>query len=353
MPIVIRDADPKRDRKVMMDCLLRNRARYEDNDNFQTRFDWAYSRNPHGEGRAWLALDDSNDRVVGFTSAFPRRVFVNGEMMIGWNCADFSIDQDYRTLGVAMKLRRAAKECVDKGEFQFLFAHPNDRMRVVHEKVGHLPIGKMERYAALLRFDNKLHDQIGNKLAANALALLANPVLHFTTPGRSRAAQCSFSLVAEKRFGDEYERVFEAAKARHQVIVARDAEYLTWRFLENPLYRTRSLRMHCGNELKGYVLFYETKGTAHVADLLVAGNNEDMRALMSGLIYHLRKAGLGTISLRLHNDNPVLAQALQLGFKHRADATSTVIAYAKPSSSFAPTILDGKHWFMTVGDRDI
>lgn len=353
MPIVIRDADPKRDRKVMMDCLLRNRARYEDNDNFQTRFDWAYARNPHGEGRAWLAVDDSNGRVVGFTSAFPRRVSVKGEEMIGWNCADFSIDQDYRTLGVAMKLRRAAKDCVDKGEFQFLFAHPNDRMRVVHEKVGHQPIGKMERYAALLRFDNKLQDKLGNKLAANALAFFANPVLHFTTPGRSRSAQCAFSLVDEKRFGEEYERVFEQAKSQHKVIVARDAEYLTWRFLENPLYRTRSLRMHCGNALKGYVLFYETKSTAHVADLLVAGDEADMRALMSGLIYHLRKAGVGTISLRLHNDNPVLAQALQLGFKHRSDATSTVIAYAKPSSSYAATILDGKNWFMTVGDRDI
>lgn len=353
MPIVIRDADPKRDRKVMMDCLLRNRTRYENDDSFHVRFDWAYSRNPHGDGRAWLAIDDSNGRVVGFTSAFPRRVLVNGEEMIGWNCADFSIDQDYRTLGVAMKLRRAAKECVDKGEFQFLFAHPNDRMRVVHEKVGHQPIGKMERYAALLRFENKLQDKLGNKLAANALALFANPVLHFTTRGRGRSAQCAFSVVDEKRFGEEYERVFEQAKSQHKVIVVRDAEYLTWRFLENPLYRTRSLRLHCGNELKGYVLFYENKGTAHVADLLVAGDEADMRALMSGLIYHLRKAGVGTISLRLHNDNPVLAQALQLGFKHRPDATSTVIAYAKQSSPYAATILDGKNWFMTVGDRDI
>lgn len=353
MAIVIRDAELKRDRQVMMDCLLRNRQRYEKNDTFEQRFDWAYSGNPYGEGRAWLAVDEAANKVIGFTSAFPRRMFVNGECMIGWNCADFSIDKEYRTLGAAMKLRRAAKECVDRGEFAFLYAHPNDRMRVVHEKVGHHAIGKMVRYAALLRLDQTLGAKLGNNPVAKVSAALANPLLRLMAPSRSGLDKFQFSLVQEQRFGEEYDRLFEKVKHQHSVIGSRDTEYLNWRFLRNPLYRAKSLRMQQDGELKGYVLYYEGNGIARVADAIVEGKSEEMGILLAGLIHHLRKDGISSISLRLHSMNPLLAQAQQLGFRYRDDATSTVIAYASSTSPFAPVVLEGKNWFMTVGDRDI
>jgi GNAT superfamily N-acetyltransferase len=353
MSIVIREADPKADRQAMMDCLLRNRTRYEENEVFVARFDWAYRDNPHGQGKVWLALDQGKDQVVGFTSAFPRRVVVDGKFFLGWNCADFSIDQAYRTLGVAMKLRRAAKDCVDRGEFDFLFAHPNDRMRAVHEKVGHQPIGKMVRYAALLRLENKLETLVGSKIAAQALAAVGNPLLHFMTPGRSRTGPYDFTLVEEKNFGAEYDRLFEKVLRQHRVIAQRDAGYLTWRFLRNPLYRTTSFRMQAGAELKGYVLFHEAKGVAHVMELLVEGQQEEMLLLVRALMHHLRKVRVNAISLRLHDLNPMLAIAQQLGFRYRDDATSTVISYANSSQPHAATVLDGRNWFMTVGDRDI
>jgi hypothetical protein len=353
MPIIIREADPQTDRQAMQDCLRRNRTRYEEDEIFEARFDWAYRDNPHGPGKAWLAIDQNKNQVVGFTSAFPRKVRVNDQLLTGWNCADFSIDQEYRTLGVAMKLRRAAKDCVDRGEFDFLFAHPNQRMLAVHEKVGHQAIGKMVRYAALLRLENKLETLTGNKLAANALAALGNPILHLVTPGRARTGQYDFFVKEETSFGAEYDRLFELASARHRVIVQRDSGYLTWRFLQNPLYRTHSLRMQRGHELHGYALFYEAQGAAHVMELLVEGQQAEMQVLLRALIHHLRKAGLSSVSLRLHDLNPWLEPAQHLGFRYREDATSTVMAYARVSSSYAATILEGKKWFMTVGDRDI
>ncbi|MDZ7265878.1 MAG: GNAT family N-acetyltransferase [candidate division KSB1 bacterium] len=353
MSIIIREADLQRDRQAMMACLLRNRERYEANETFVRRFDWAYHDNPHGAGKIWLAVETAGERVIGFTSAFPRKVIVNGETLTGWNCADFSIDKEYRTLGVAIKLRRAAKDCVDRGEFAFLYAHPNDRMRVVHEKVGHHAIGKMVRYAALLRLDRLSSLVLGNNMLARVLAGLVNPFLRLLTRGHTGDGTCRFRLLQEERFGPEYDRLFERVKLQHSVIASRDTAYLNWRFLDNPLHRAKSFRMEDGGELKGYVLYFEGRGVAHVADLLVDGRSEEMRLLLAGLIHHLRKAGFSTISLRLHNMNPVLAQAQQLGFRYRNDATSTVIAYAAPASPYASVLLEGKNWFMTVGDRDI
>jgi hypothetical protein len=111
--------------------------------------------------------------------------------------------------------------------------------------------------------------------------------------------------------------------------------------------------MQAGAELKGYVLFHESAGVARVMELLVAGQEEEKQLLLRALIHHLRKMRIHGISLRLHDLNPVLAIAQQLGFRYRDDATSSVIAYANSSSAYAATILDGNNWFMTVGDRDI
>ena len=72
-------------------------------------------------------------------------------------------------------------------------------------------------------------------LAASALAALGNPFLHFVTPGKSRSGEYCFDLAAEKSFGAEYDRLFERVIKQHRVLVQRDAAYLTWRFLRNPL----------------------------------------------------------------------------------------------------------------------
>jgi len=74
-------------------------------------------------------------------------VRVRGNDVLCWNCGDFSVDQKYRSLGIALKLRRAAKNAVDKGTVDALYAHPNERMAVIYQRVGHTCIGQMNRFA--------------------------------------------------------------------------------------------------------------------------------------------------------------------------------------------------------------
>ena len=352
MAIVIRDADVKRDRNLIMDCLRRNRSRYEDNGTFRARFDWAFDHNPHGEARAWLAIDQATDKVIGYTSALSRKVFVNGKVLTGWNCADFSIDKKYRTLGAAIKLRRAAKDCVDSDEIPFFYSHPNNLMKVIHQKVGHHKIGRMVRYAALIRIDKTIESYSGNKTLARIFSPLVNPVVNLVTK-KQTSSFYDFSNREERIFGDEYGRLFEKAKMSLGVVGCRDSEYLTWRFLKNPLYRMQSFRMHAGNELKGYILFFIENGVAQIGDLMIDGTMEEMRLLLGALMNYLRKTKVYSISLRIHDSNPFIMQAKSLGFRFRDDATSSVMAYIKENSPYASSLLKSENWFMTVGDRDI
>ena len=120
----------------------------------------ALSDNPHGLATGWKVVDGETGEVVGFTVALPRKVSVFGKRVIAWNCADFSIDTKFRTLGVAAKLRRAARDAIDAGQHPFLYAHPNEKMLVVHKRVGHTVIGQSHRYARLLNASRKVQSLI-------------------------------------------------------------------------------------------------------------------------------------------------------------------------------------------------
>jgi len=118
MGYTIKIADLEKDRDIMISILERNRNRVD--IDYIKRYDWIYLNNPYGRAKAWIIFDDKSNRPVGFTGVFPRPVYVEGEKYLAWNCGDFSIDKKYRTLGVALKLRRAAKLDVDNGEVPFL-----------------------------------------------------------------------------------------------------------------------------------------------------------------------------------------------------------------------------------------
>src|SRR5579872_5481225 len=97
-----------------------------------TRFDWLYFKNPDGPAVLWTVKESATGELAGFTVALPRRMLVDGIVRCCWNCADFSIHPNHRSLGPAIKLRRAAKDAINAGQVDFLYAHPNEQMEVIH-----------------------------------------------------------------------------------------------------------------------------------------------------------------------------------------------------------------------------
>ena len=144
-----------------------------------TRFQWLYCDNPDGPAVLWAIRKAETGEMAGFTVALPRRMLVNGEIVRAWNGADFSILPRFRTLGLAIKLRRAAKDGVDAGRVDFLYAHPNEKMAVIHGKVGHTPIGEMVRYAKVLKTAPYIERKVGSGALAAVGGAVMDPLLRF------------------------------------------------------------------------------------------------------------------------------------------------------------------------------
>lgn len=335
--IAIREADLNRELTLIADTV---NASFDSRLTLE-RFRWLYQQNPDGPAIAWLAFDEASGTVVGTTAACPRRMRLGtGRHALAWNCCDFSIHSGYRTLGVAMKLRRAAKTGIDAGVREFLYAHPNDRMLQVHLTVGHQVLGKMVRYAKLLRLSTRW--PVINRASAIALRVGGRAPW-----GRARVD----AGIVENWPIAELDALFEAATHRIGTAVVRDGRYIDWRFRQTPLERTELIVARRGGRLTGYLTF-STKGEVVLVKDWLAIDEAAVDALFVRLMCEMRTRDAVSISVTALESHPDFARLAALGFVRRPDWTSAVV-YAGTGMADRNMVVDANAWYMTVGDRDV
>ncbi|RLD10558.1 hypothetical protein DRI50_10925 [candidate division KSB1 bacterium] len=352
MGYFVKQADLERDKHIMVALLEKNRTR--DDTDYSKRFDWIYLNNPYGKATAWIIWDDKSNIPVGFTGAFPRPVFVNGKEYVAWNCGDFSIDKKYRTLGVAVKLRKEAKLAVDNGTIPFLYAHPNKRMEVIHLRVGHKKISQMVRFAMPLRTDRYLKEKLSSGVLATLLSWPVDTALRYRF-FLKKAASTRGVFRDKVQCTPEHEQLFTKMKAQFRIIGARMCEYLQWKFADHPNFKYSQYDFYERNQLRGSLFFLQKNGVISLIDILTDDVESQIKPMFFSFIadvYRLRPAA--SLSFILQEHNPLIPALKQIGFKRRDDATSAVIAYANPQlqPELAQLVMDGANWFMTVGDRD-
>lgn len=114
------------------------------------KLDWAYVRNPAGEGEALLLRPADGDAPVG-TLALHRRLLWQGQASAAAAVmADFVIDPGHRTLGPALMLmRQACARAREQG--LLLYGMPNARSLAVSRRAGLAVSTHLVRRGKLLR----------------------------------------------------------------------------------------------------------------------------------------------------------------------------------------------------------
>ena len=338
MGICIREADLDRELPLLMGTL---------NENFNMqlpidRFRWLYLDNPDGRAVAWFAIDEGSGEIVGSTAVTPRRIRVDRgrQEVVAWNCGDFSIRPRYRTMGVALKLRRAARDAVDAGARPFLYAHPNDRMLPVHLRSGHSPLGRMVRHARRMRVDTGWG--VVDAAASAGLRLIGREVF-------VRRRQDVELLAAEA--GPEFDDLYERASSRLGTALVRDARYVKWRFQRMPVEAHEIIVARGDNNLRGYLAFVVRDRIAHVKDWL-ALDDSARDQLFAGFVREMHRRDVRSLSVIALETHPDLPAWRKFGFLLRPES-STAITYVPESFPGRAEVAAPQAWYMTVGDRDV
>jgi hypothetical protein len=345
MPVSIRKADLIKDRRLIVEFLHKNLTGLSDD----RRYDWLYLQNPFGPAHVWLMYGEDSEELIGSAAAFPRLVQVGGNDLVCWNLGDFVIKESFRSLGPAVSLQRACLGPVKSGEISFCYDHPSKSMMAIYNRIGVPASGWITRYAKPLRLDGQVEKYLGGNLPAKALSALGNSLLASWDKVRFRKGKLEIAL-EEGRFGDEFSELDQRTCHRYKVCGRRTAQYLNWRYKDNPLADYEVVTLREGGRLLAYVVFSHRDRHAVVSDLFGDDTPSAVRALLGETLAVLRKRSIHTVSVPASEGGPLTPSLEQAGFYPREK--SPLVIYAASKGPWDGLVNVVANWFLSYGDRD-
>jgi hypothetical protein len=345
MSIIIRCADLDQDRGLIIDALLR----YLTPLSTLARFQWLYKSNPHGVAHAWIATDDKKQSVVGVAAAFPKRVYRATRETLAWVLGDFCIDGQYRTLGPALQLQRACLATLKAENVEFCYDFPSSTMLAVYKRLGISTTQRMVRVAKPLRMDRKLRTLVKPAVAARILSPIGNWLLSL----RNYDPKNNNNVHIESHrgeCGEEFTLLARRARRPQCIAVIHSADYLNWRYQQNPLYYYEMFTVRRDGELLGYAIFLHEGEDAMLADLFGIDEGPVLEALLAHAGKLMKVRGVQTLSAAINESDPWLRILQNQGFETREFIPMMI--YEPYAAVPSGRKIEQQKWCLMHGDRD-
>jgi hypothetical protein len=147
-----------------------------------------------------------------------------------------------------------------------------------------------------------------------------------------------------------FDRFWSTVSSQHPVLVKRDAQYLTWRFVANPSEKYRFLIHMENGMLRGYAVFKRYKDELQIVDLM-AQQPEISQQLAYGVAEVGRKESAATIGLWITVTSPVHRALEKIGFQNDGPVTyfgGLILKDLDPALIYSPF-----SWNYSMGDSDV
>jgi hypothetical protein len=346
LSIEVREADLVSDRDALIEFL----RQYLNPLSDQRRFDWLYLGNPWGVARAWLATESASREIVGMAAAFPRRFSVNRQTQHGWVLGDFCIHPARRSLGPALQIQRACLDGLGLGLEHGAIAYdfPSQGMLAIYRRLHTKPSLQITRLAKLLRAERYIGDRVGATVAARPLVTVANSLLRFRD--RVVGKSGSYAIQKESKFSAEFTLLAGQAFQDTAIYVERQAEYLNWRYFDNPLRRHELLTARRNGQLAGYLVWSQNGEDAVIMDLLAAEATDVLPELLTEAFELLRRSNAAILSAPVSRSHPHYAILSRAGFHPRE--TCDVVTFGTTKSHDRSVTNWNDSWSLSDGDRD-
>ncbi len=322
---------------------------------FPERWAWEFAQNPFVRGEhlpIWIALD--GDRIIGQSCALVEPLVILGqEQRVGWG-VDFYVLPEYRGRGVGTRLQQAN----NLGHDIFMSLSMAQSAARIKSNLGLQPLPPVPVWMKIVRHDpesvlrtlterTKLPEIILRRTGVHRLGaslLTARGARHdrglFTPPAGVQISPLT-------RFGLEVDELWGRLSGKFSALARRDAEYLNWKFTQQPhVHHERFLASRDG-QVVGYVIFRRAHPPERNAGLILdlftdPGDETTIQALLRFALQNLHAQGVTYLLAASSVREFQLAYAM-LGFKQTKAATPMIRAESE---------IPREGWLLGKGDHD-
>jgi len=277
---------------------------------------WKYLKNPDGVARVFIA-EDPNKTIVGTLAYLPRQFSsADGSSLTVMQAVDMYLSAELREQGVFLGLLEFARRHIDGTRIGV----PNDASTIFGSGPGWRVLGPYQTW----QFPVLMGELFAGK-TMSVIAPLVNELSRIYRicwlPGNER----NLAMKRITRFRRDY--------ALDPAVIhgVRSADYLNWRFVDNPVSKYYAYEFFERDESVGYCVFTRVGSSAILSDFVTV---RCRRYCLRLLIDHCHEAKIARISI-----SGTGLQLRRLGFIHRGYHRDCV-AYEPPEGQWVVTPCD-------------
>jgi hypothetical protein len=274
-------------------------------------------------------------------------MYLRGREITGLVLGDFCIDEKYRSLGPSLQLQRACIGAVEEEPFEFFYDFPSLSMMAIYNRLGIRQTARLVRLAMPLRAERKLESLVRSRTAARVLSAATNAALA-RRGWKGSSCGCTFSL-QKGPCGEEFSILDSELRSQPGIRAVHTAEFLNWRYRENPLARHEIIAARRAQKLTGYVVFTLDVESPCIVDLCCLEEPALIASLLAAAVDHVRRLGAETVSLNAGESHPWRNIFKRAGFRTRE--FSPVVVRARGTTGISEMDFHSD-WRLMRGDRD-
>lgn len=317
------------------------------NDNLpgtpMSRFDWM-NENPAGKAVWFLAFAEDTE-LAGTISIMPRKMILDGEVVVAGVVGDFMTGAKHRVFGPAMELQRLVVKTVASDDFKFLYTLPNKASIKLTERAKFKNVTRLVFYLKPIDFKYYFQKKIPAVMAtlmapfAKMISILFSGELLASGKGDVRITD---------HFNDQYQLFIESLDTymKNGLHCKKDLAFLNWRYNRNPVYKFHALeyRNEKNGLMLGYILFAIYNRRLEIFDFTASDNKIEGR-MLKRIIKYARKLDCISINMRMPESSRYIEKLSRFGFRD-AHGDACVMVYGESDFDFCS-------WEFQEGDRNI
>lgn len=317
-------------------------------DKTEDYYRWMYGANP--SGRAIVHSARHGATVVSSFAIAPKTFQIDGRIAVLGKTMDMFTDPDYQGRGLIKKCTEAVFEEARESGIEGWYVTPSvNSYPIFRGKWGYREDLQLIYRSRVLDYSKVLHVAVHpprlGRLAGILINALARPFWH-----RRECVPRGYEVTVITRFGPDVDKLWASVASGYRVALVRDAQYLNWRYVDNPdTYLTYGLNRN--EELVGLIVLRTTlrRGVevGEIMDYLCpADEPEILNLLVHVALVDFKDRGCGLAqawSIKGTRLDQLLKRA---GLRLRRDGVKFLIS---PELA-TPAMHDPEAWLLTQGD---
>jgi GNAT superfamily N-acetyltransferase len=277
-------------------------------------YDWLYKRNPHGHAYTWLVFDVRTDQLIGCSSLFPKKMWMEGNISLGSVGGDTFVDSAYRRQGIATQLHRIKKQQMRELGIDTHFGITNIANLRANEKAGPQIVSNFHTICLFLRGNFLLEQARFPSKAIRFLTPTMNRLVSKYVNFRIRKNKSKGKLKLISHFDRSFDSLVLEIMAQFSVCVVRDTDYLNWRYFENPAKAHTLLAYEQGNELTGFAALQFSGECCILFDFMVKGSRDRVKSFIAQLTEFSQTRSSAVLIALMNPKGPYFKDFIHFGF---------------------------------------